>query len=290
MSKAAKSVATSDMVKYHKINKPEFYENKWGRPLPDKEAGEKISDLNEAVELLTNNFRAKVIHMTADKFQAEYRKLLEYMKENLELETDQELYEYMATNRLSFWSQLPGEDWYIYKMFVYYIQLPRTHRHISNVVRLYTLLDENKNPEYVLHPGFLHSVSHAVDPLFWEIRSELYERHMQNELLDAMDEDSMKRIIANRNRALVLSGLTADISIQMLAKAEQALQSIDIDDMGIKDIALYVKTAISAGAQAQSQTAEAAGYSELLALYHEVELLEEQIAEQERIVDAKSIN
>ena len=278
----------SQPIKFHAINKPEYYEETFGSPIPDRDGGDnRIDDLNTAIELLTDSFRVKVSRMSADQYRAKYRELLDYMKEALGVETDQELYEHMAVNRTAFWSQLPGEDWYAYKLFIYYLQLPKTHRHISNVVRLYVLLDENKNPDYVLHPGFKHSISQQFTPLFWDIRAELHERYMQNELLDAMDDDSMKRIIANRNRALVLSGLTADISIQMLAKAEQALQNINVDDMTIKEIALYVKTAITAASDASKQTAEAAGYSELLALHHELELLTQ---EEERFINADPVD
>lgn len=238
-----------------------------------------------------NSYRA-----STRNYQVEYEKLINYLKLQYDVDSEEEVLEYMNKRNIRFWSPLPNEQPASYKYFSYYLQLPVAHRTKSNVALLVLAYEENLSIQQA-YDAYGGSDENKIlnnplynrmrgDALFWEIRAKLYDDSMTEELMLAIQDTQLQRIAAMRNRSLAIAGLGSEVAIEMLTKAVTKLRELDTNDMRPSDIANFVKVAGTISTTSLGVAEQAMALTDLLSILDEQEEYED---EEERFIDAKII-
>jgi len=106
-------------------------------------------------------------------------------------------------------------------------------------------------------------------------------------LMQIVQETSLAKIAAMRNRSLTIASLASDASIQMLTLVMEKLTSMEASEMRPQDIAPMVKASSTVASDAVRLADQALALTELIAMIDEMEQLE---LEQLQIIEAEKIN
>ena len=230
------------------------------------------------LQTITKHGRARII--SPDRIDEEYLHLIEYLCEQWELESEQDLLTYMSERGIRFWSPLPGEDVTMYKYFSYFIQIPSEYRTFTNTARYIIAYERGISLEELLStPGAELGATTVIkritqEQLFWQTRANLFEKSMTMDLMLSVEHSQKEKIAAMQQRNLSFAALTNDLSLQMLTLVAQKLHSLSAEELRLTDISQWVKAAgmITRDGQAIMESSMALG--DILAMIEENERLE----------------